>query len=147
MPDNLTKVIGCFAYKSPESVVCSGPGCVIAGSEKAMADYLREIDPAGWRNNTIRKTRFGEILRGMELGASYAFDQESFTRFHPLARAAGVETTEADFDTAARQGDKFLVVTPLRRPPDAGGADPQAEEFARRSSPSRTASIRAVGLA
>ena len=35
-----TKVIGYFAYASPEAVVCSGKACVIAGSEAAMRACL-----------------------------------------------------------------------------------------------------------
>ena len=110
LADRNTKVIGYFAHSSPTHVVCTGRACVIAASEQAMRDYLREIDPGNRTSHTIRKTRFGEIIQGMRLGGAYAFDSESYTRFYPLARTEGLKVAEADFETARQRGDKFLTV-------------------------------------
>lgn len=100
-----TKVIGYFAYSSPQAVVCSGKACVISGSEKAMRAYLSEQGASA--RHTIRKTRFGEIMQGLSLGAAYGFDEESYRRFLPLGRAAGLALADADF---SRHKGRFFTV-------------------------------------
>lgn len=48
-----------------------------------MNAYLTEIDPDGLKKHVVKKTRFGEILRGLKLGASGGFDEENYKkRFH-----------------------------------------------------------------
>ena len=98
MSDQHTKVIGCFAYSSSKAVVCSGKACVVSGSEVAMRNYISELNPQGAASHTVRKTRFGEIMQGLRLGAAYAFDEESYGRFLPLGRAEGLALEEADFN-------------------------------------------------
>lgn len=105
-----SKVIGYFAYVSPTEVVCTGKACVISGSNKGMSDYIAEIDPSGRQRRTIKKTRFGEILRGLQLGAAYAFDEESYKRFLPLARQEGLPVAEADFKKQKSKGLRFFTV-------------------------------------
>ena len=100
-----TKVIGYFAYSSPQAVVCTGKACVISGSEQAMRAYVSE--QAMSKRHTIRKTRFGEIMQGLSLGAAYAFDEESYHRFLPLGRAAGLALADADF---RRHKERFFTV-------------------------------------
>jgi len=100
-----SKVIGCFAYSSPQAIVCSGKACVISGSEAAMRRYLSEMGAGG--KHTIRKTRLGEIMRGLSLGAAYAFDEESYGRFRPLGKAAGLALATADF---SRHKERFFTV-------------------------------------
>jgi hypothetical protein len=100
-----SKVIGYFAYSSPQAVVCTGKACVISGSEEAMRAYLSE--QAMSKRHTIRKTRFGEIMQGLSLGAAYAFDQQSYGRFLPLGRAAGLTLADADFN---RHRKRFFTV-------------------------------------
>jgi len=110
MSDRHTKVIGYFAYASPTEVVCTDEACVITGSEEAMKDCIIEIDPDGRKKNTIKKTRFGEILKGLQLGAAYAFDEESFSRFYPLAKQEGLDVAEADFKKQKSEGWRFFTV-------------------------------------
>lgn len=105
MADADTKVIGYFAYASPQAVVCSGKACVISGSEAAMREYLAGMGAD--RGHTVRKTRFGEIMRGLSLGAAYAFDGESYGRFVPLGRAAGLALADADF---GKHKERFFTV-------------------------------------
>jgi len=38
----------------------------------------------------IKKTRFGEIINGLRQGGAYAFDQEAYGRFLPLAQLNGM---------------------------------------------------------
>ncbi len=70
MPERDTKVIGYFAYRSPTEIACDGDACLIAGSRAAMRRYLSISDPKNVDTHTIKKTRFGEIMKGMFTGAS-----------------------------------------------------------------------------
>ena len=100
-----SKVIGFFAYSSPQAIVCSGKACIISGSETAIRQYLSEMGAGG--RHTVRKTRFGEIMRGLNLGAAYAFDEESYGRFLPLGKAAGLALAAANF---RRHKGRFFTV-------------------------------------
>jgi hypothetical protein len=115
MGDPGTKVVGYFAYHSPAEVICTdGDACVVSGSAGAMKQYLEELDPKRASKATVKKTRFGEILRGLELGAAYAFDRESYGRFYPLAVNAGLPVEPADFDAHGRRGARFFTVRIVR---------------------------------
>lgn len=70
-----------------------------------MRAYLSEQGAS--KRHTIRKTRFGEIMQGLGLGAAYAFDEESYGRFLPLGRAAGLGLADADF---SRHKERFFTV-------------------------------------
>ena len=108
-----SKVIGYFAYDSPTQVVCSDEACIIAGSRRAMTQYLLEIDPQQQTRRTIKKTTFAEIKQGLELGAAYAFDKASYKRFYPLARGARLDVMAVDAATFAKQeaaGERFLII-------------------------------------
>jgi hypothetical protein len=109
-----SRVIGYFAYLSPEEVVCTDvDACVVSGSSTAMEEYLAEMHPGRTPVATVRKTRFGEILRGLEMGAAYAFDKESYARFYPLALEAGIPVGAADFDEHREAGGRFFTVRPI----------------------------------
>lgn len=70
-----------------------------------MEQYVQELGGQG--RHTIRKTRFGEIMRGLSLGAAYAFDEVAYGRFLPLGRAAGLALSDADF---SRHKERFFTV-------------------------------------
>ena len=113
MADSSRKVIGYFAYTSPTEVLCTGDAgdaCVISNSVRAMKAFLSEIDPNGEKGHTVKKTRFGEILRGLKLGAAYGFDEESYKKFYPLARKEGLPVSEANFDEMKPKGFRFFTV-------------------------------------
>ena len=112
MAPRADKVVGYFAFSSETEVVCTGElhACVISASVRAMNAYLSELDPDGHEKNVVKKTRFGEILRGLKLGAAYAFDRESYKRFRPLAQQEGLPVAEADFDEANSNGLRFFTV-------------------------------------
>jgi|ERR1044071_832302 hypothetical protein len=115
MQSNDSKVIGFFAYRSRAEVVCAEhAACVIAGSEEAMCEYIRELTGLSSNACTIRKTRLGEILNGIAVGAAYAFDEESYSRFLPLARAVGLHPMDADFERARARGQRFFTFRLLR---------------------------------
>jgi len=110
MAGRRSKVIGYFAFASPNAVVCTGTACVIAGSRRAMQQYILEIDPDQQENRTIKKTTFDEIKRGLQLGGAYAFDKASYKRFYPLAKQAGLGVMEADFEKHKAAGERFLII-------------------------------------
>ena len=113
MADRSRKVIGYFAFASPTEVVCTGDAgdaCVISGSVRAMKAFLSKIDPDGQKGHTVKKTRFGEILRGLKLGASYGFDKESYKKFYPLALKEGIPVSEANFEEMKSKGFRFFTV-------------------------------------
>jgi hypothetical protein len=104
------KVIGYFAYTSPSEVVCDGDACVIAGSEASMKAYLVALGSGQPTSHTIGKTRFGEIImRGVRLGAAYAFDEGAYNRFYPLAKREGLSLGPEDFSPTAT-GRHFVKV-------------------------------------
>jgi len=117
MAQRESRVIGYFAYLSPAEVVCTDvDACVVSGSSRAMEEYLAEMHPRRTPVGTVKKTRFGEILRGLELGAAYAFDKESYARFYPLALEAGIPVGAADFDKQQREaGGRFFTVRLIMR--------------------------------
>ena len=40
--------------------------------------------------DVVKKTRFGEIIKGLEKGGAYAFDRESYDKFFILAVRHGL---------------------------------------------------------
>lgn len=106
-----SKVIGYFAFSSLTAVICEGDACVISGSEQRMKDYVASATLESSQSNTIKKTRFGEIIKGMEMGAPYAFDEESYNRFYPLANKIGLDLKEEDF-SETETGFHFVVIRP-----------------------------------
>ena len=103
-----SKVIGYIASTSRTNVICvEKDACVVAGSEKAMNRYLSEINIADKVTVSIRKARFGDIVRVMKLGGKYSFDKESYSRFYPLAIKIGMLLEDADFDE--EKGRKFFT--------------------------------------
>ena len=111
MANHDTKIIGFFAYASQNEVLCTDvDACIITGSQKSMKEYLKELDPNNISKHTVRKTRFGEIMNGLKLGAKYAFDEDSYFEFYPLAREEGLNVEKADFKTQAKQGLRFFTV-------------------------------------
>jgi hypothetical protein len=108
--DDDTRVIGYFGYTPPMHAVCDGDACVIAGSEARMKRYVEAIVSGSFKETRIKKTRFGEILKGLKLGGAYAFDEEAYNRFHPLAKKAGLPITPQDFSGPTPTGMHFVRI-------------------------------------
>lgn len=106
MPDH--RVIGFFAYFPGGEVVCDGDACIIAGSEDSMGDYISRMNLRG--TPTVRKTRLGEIIKGMRLGGAYCFDEEAYCRFQPHAEKAGIRTGPQDFSGETPTGLHFVRI-------------------------------------
>lgn len=93
------KVIGYFAIrKGSPNILCDGDACVIAGSEQVMNAYIVKLASGKPSNYQLKKTRYGEILKGMRMGGVYTFDQKAYERFFPLAKAAGQPVVEFKFE-------------------------------------------------
>ena len=79
-----------------------------------MRDFVEESDPVVARVISIHKSRFAEIVAGLQRGAPYAFEEASFARFHPLAVEIGLPIPNLDFAEAQARGDRILTVQLLR---------------------------------
>lgn len=108
--DDDTRVIGYLAYTPPMHAVCDGDARVIAGSESAMKEYMEATTSGPLEQTRIKKTRFGEILKGLELGGAYAFDEPSYHRFQPLAKKVGVPLSPQDFSGPSPTGMHFVRI-------------------------------------
>lgn len=49
-------------------------------------------------------------MQGLLRGAAYAFDEDAYSRFYPLAREAGLEVQPADFAEQKSKGIRFFTV-------------------------------------
>lgn len=95
MSDRDMKVLGYVALKpGTPNVVCDGDYCIVAGSEKKMNEYIKAFSNDPNTNYQISKARYGHVLRAMRLGGVYSFDEESYTRFCPLACEDGMELVD-----------------------------------------------------
>lgn len=107
------KVVGYFAFK-PRTLcaVCDGDACVIAGSEKAMNSYISKLSRGKVTDYSVKKTRYGEILQGLQKGAAYTFDKRAYKRFYPLAKAEGLKVVEFQMEDDPKPSDDAV---PLMR--------------------------------
>ncbi len=87
--------------------MCDGDACIIAGSDADLKNYLSQIEGKGGSSYTLKKTRFGEIMCGMSMGAAYAFDESAYNRFYRLAQREGVQLGPEDFPLRA-EGKNFI---------------------------------------
>jgi len=75
-----------------------------------MRRHIAEMNVQKSDGITIRKTRFGEIVQGLLAGGAYAFDQEAYSRFVPLARDLGLPVLEPEFPSAPSDERRFFTV-------------------------------------
>ena len=95
MSDKATKILGFIAVVPGSiNVLCDGDSCVVTGSEKKMKQYIAESAPEPGVGYRITKARYGHVLQAMKMGGTYSFDQESFSRFCPLAREDGIDVVD-----------------------------------------------------
>ncbi|WP_207678899.1 hypothetical protein [Desulfonema magnum] len=73
-----------------------------------MKDYVSRMNLKG--SPAIKRTRFGEIKKGLGLGAAYCFDEESYGRFYPSAQKAGIKAGPEDFSGETPTGLHFVRV-------------------------------------
>jgi hypothetical protein len=102
------KVIGYFAISAQQDILCDGDACIIAGTQSALNSYIRSLAEPGVEFDN-RKTRFSEILEGMERGGAYAFDERAYKLFYPLANQHGLKLKPQRFPQT-ESGMHFVVV-------------------------------------
>ena len=82
------QVVGFFASDGTNAL-CDGDACVITGTAAALRRALQQRVPEGSSAMRIRATTFAEIWQGMQWGGAYAFDEQAYAVFRPLALRAG----------------------------------------------------------
>lgn len=105
-----TKVIGYISYVVKTNPLCSGDACIIAGTEESMRKYISRNNPADKESYKVSKTRYGDILGGLKAGAAYAFDEQSYKRFQPIAIQEGCDLSDLNFDEKSIQDGNFLIL-------------------------------------
>lgn len=90
-----------------------GKAMVVAGSESSLKSYIGDTsDESEITKYTIKKTRFGDIMKGLDLGGEYAFDRESYNRFLPLFKKMGFSGEDNVFNNDMSKDDVFIIVKP-----------------------------------
>jgi hypothetical protein len=91
----INKIIGyCSILRGTPNILCDGDACVIAGSKQDIEKYIQTLSNRSTEDYIIKKTTFGEVYKGMKLGAEYAFDEKAYKVFLPLAKAMGMNLAE-----------------------------------------------------
>ncbi len=75
-----------------------------------MKQYLATMSSDSLERPRVKKTRFGEISNGLELGGAYAFDEEAYNRFYPLANNAGLSVSPEDLSGTSPTGMHFVRI-------------------------------------
>ena len=109
MSDKDTKVLGYVAVKVGTIIVlCDGDSCIVAGSEKKMKEYIKSLSVDRNAKYQISEARYGHVLKAMKLGGVYSFDQESYSRFYPLAFEDGIELVDFPLDNQERPDGRAI---------------------------------------
>ena len=107
------RIIGYFSYTKPGMVLCEGEACIIAESEGLMQSYIKKSQSTDDEEKSIiKKTRFGEIMNGLEQGALYAFDEGSYKRFSDLTKMNGINflDTEDKSSDETHTGIRLVII-------------------------------------
>ena len=87
-------MLGFFAHAGPDEVFRFDDACLVAGSRERLRACLATHPRLRSASLALTKIRFADVHAGLESGAAYAFDEEAFERFAPLARDAGIDVAE-----------------------------------------------------
>jgi len=86
MSSGANKIIGYFSYTKSGNVFCDGDSCIILNSKKLIRKLLQTKASIDLEQDLIKKTTFGEVIKGIKLGASYILDKDSYNIFHTIAK-------------------------------------------------------------
>jgi hypothetical protein len=103
-------IIGYLAMFSRYELLCDGDACIIAGSADKLKEYMEAHRGRLSAYYEIKKVRFDALLQGLQAGAAYAFDEEAYHLFYPLAQRAGLMVGPEDFSAPPPPG---LTQTPI----------------------------------
>ena len=81
-------------------VLCDGDACIVMGSKFKFRSHLANNPQTHDKEYVLKKAWFDDILIGIQYGAPYAFDEEAFRLFHPLALRVGLILPPPDFSVA-----------------------------------------------
>jgi len=84
------KVVGYFSYSEAGCAFCNDGACIIAGTDELMRFYIKQLLSKHEKIGMVKKTRFEEIMMGLQFGEAYAFDMESYVKFFSLATQYGI---------------------------------------------------------
>ena len=98
MKDLSKKAIGYFAVrKGSVNMLCDGDALLIAGTQQLMTRYIIKLAEESPSKYKVKKTRYGEIMQGMQMGGVYTFDKVAFNKFLPLLKSEGKAIAEFKF--------------------------------------------------
>jgi hypothetical protein len=115
-------VVGVFA-SSDDDVFCDGDACIITATSQGMQAAQKRLPAQLRKRLNIRKTTFGEICQGLEMGGAYAFDPPAYKVFGTLASRAGLPVAREEFSEPDPRGLHLVRVQLLDATQLA--ADPQ----------------------
>lgn len=81
------------------NVLCDGNACIVMGSKFKFRVHLTNNPQTCNKEYVLKKAWFDDILTGIQFGAAYAFDQDAYRLFYPLAQRAGLDLKQEDFST------------------------------------------------
>jgi hypothetical protein len=107
---SIRTLIGYIAQASRYELLCDGDACLVVGSKPKLKAYLASNVQTRDVGYALKKAWFDDILTGLRMEAAYAFDEEAYYRFYPLAQRAGLTVGPEDFSTPPPPG---LIHTPI----------------------------------
>jgi len=96
-------LIGYIAQTSG-NVLCDGDACIVFGSRLKLKSYLASNPKTAATEYALKKAWSDDILTVLRMGAAYAFDEEAYRLFYPLAQRAGLNLQREDFSTPPPAG-------------------------------------------
>jgi hypothetical protein len=81
------------------NVLCDGDACIVVGSKFKFRSHLASNPQTQGKGYVLKKAWFDDILTGLQYGAPYAFDEDAYRLFQPLALRAGMDLKPEDFRT------------------------------------------------
>jgi hypothetical protein len=97
-------LIGYIAQTSPSTLLCDGNACIVMGSRFKLKAHLAGNAQTSAVDYTLKKAWSDDILAGLRMGAAYAFDEEAYRLFYPLAQRAGLGLGPEDFSAPPPPG-------------------------------------------
>ncbi len=88
-----------YVAQTSGNVLCDGDACIVFGSRLKLKSYLASNPQTAAIGYAIKKAWSDDILTVLRMGAAYAFDEEAFHLFYPLAQQSGLNLPQANFRT------------------------------------------------
>jgi len=116
--ENQRCVIGFFASDAAH-LLLDQDACIVTATLAPLEKLLREqthLDSLGQPlDMRIRKIRFGAIMQGLDGGGAYAFDQDAYAVFYPLANQYGYALEAQRTEDSSEDGSMGLTLFVVRK--------------------------------